>query len=209
MFIIRFLNNLFYVLDEMMNPSTQVLGREDKINIRCPVPLQALGVTQRIVFPSRLEYIFCQYIVGAIGKISDYKLKKISASTLRIFFLFYAFNGLQFIFPAEKGDVKNIIVNQATKIDDWCLVAFNFNKLSVLVIYLHVDSLNRVARRFQDQFTNEVTILLMRFGLLDDFKKLYRRSFEENFVLGPICNMFPLKYRFSQSQKEEILITIK
>ena len=172
MFIIRFLNNLFYVLDEMMNPSTQVLGREDKINIRCPVPLQALGVTQRIVFPSRLEYIFCQYIVGAISKISDYKLKKISASMLRIFFLFYAFNGLQFIFPAEKGDVKNIIANQATKIDDWCLVAFNFNKLSVLVIYLQVDSLYRVAQRFQDQFTNEVTILLKRFGLLDDFKKL-------------------------------------
>ena len=102
MFIIRFLNNLFYVLDEMMNPSTQVLGREDKINIRCPVPQQALGVTQRIVFTSRLEYIFCQIIVGAIDKISDYKLKEISASMFRIFFLFYAFNGLQFVFPAEE-----------------------------------------------------------------------------------------------------------
>lgn len=115
MFIICFLNNLFYVLDEMMNPSTQVLGREDKINIRCPVPLQALGVTQRLVFPWRLEYIFCQYIIGAIDTISDYKLKKISASTSTIFFLFYAFNGLQFIFPAEKGDVRNIIANQDTK----------------------------------------------------------------------------------------------
>ena len=102
MFIIRFLNNLFYVLDEMMNPSTEVLGREDKINIRCPVPLQALGVTQRIIFPSRLEYIFCQDIVGAIDKISDYKLKKISVSTFRILFLFYALNGQQFIFPAEE-----------------------------------------------------------------------------------------------------------
>ena len=103
MFIIRFLNNLFYVLDEMMNPSTQVLGREDKINIRYPVPLQALGVTQRIVFPSWLEYIFCQYIVGAIDKISDYKLKKISASMFMIFFLFYTFNGLQFVIPADKS----------------------------------------------------------------------------------------------------------
>ena len=102
MFIIRFLNNLFYVLDEMMNPSAQVLGREDKINIRCPVPLQALRVTQGIVIASRLEYIFCQYIVGTIGKISDYKLKKISASMFRIFFLFYAFNGLQLVFPAEE-----------------------------------------------------------------------------------------------------------
>ena len=104
MFIIRFLNNLFHVFDEMMNPSTQVLGREDKINIRCPVPMQALGVTQRTVFTSRFEYIFCQNIVGAIDEISDYKLKKISASMFRIFFLFDAFNGMQFVFPANKNN---------------------------------------------------------------------------------------------------------
>ena len=119
MCIIRFLNNLFHVLDEMMNPSTQVLGREDKINIRCSVPLQALWVTQRILFISRLELIFCQDIVGAIGKIFDYKFKEISASMFRIFFLFYALNGLQFVFPAEKGDLRNIITNQATKTEAW------------------------------------------------------------------------------------------
>jgi len=93
---------LFYVLDEMMNPSTQVLGREDKINICCSVPLQALGVAQRIVFTSRLEYIFCQNIAGAIDEISDYKLKKISVSMFRIFFFFDALNGMQFVFPAEE-----------------------------------------------------------------------------------------------------------
>ena len=111
MFILRFLDDLFYVLNEMMNPSTQVLGREDQIDIRCPVPLEAFGATQSSVFAVWLKYIFCQDVVPAISLILDNEFKKISASFLWVFFLLDALNGLEFIFATKEiGGLEIILI---------------------------------------------------------------------------------------------------
>jgi len=109
-----------------------------------------------------------------------------------VFFLFYVFNGLQFIFPAEKGDFRIVITNQATTIDDWCTVILQpclpgvwwhfVNKLNAFIGHLAVDTCCRVAQRFQNHFTNQGVILLMRLSLLDYLKKLDGGSFAENFA---------------------------
>ena len=46
----------------------------------------------------------------------------------------------------------------------------------------------------------------MRFGVFDDFKNLDSRSFAESFATQFL--MFRFKYRFRQSLKEELMITI-
>ena len=100
-----------------MNPSTQVLGREDQIDIRCPVPLQTVGIAQRNVLSIGLEYIFCQNIVLAISTIFNNKFKQISASFLRILLLLNALDRLKFVFSVKKkkGDVKRRLKKENAK----------------------------------------------------------------------------------------------
>jgi len=54
--------------------------------------------------------------------------------------------------------------------------------VDTLIGHLAVDTCCRLAQEFQDSFTNQGAILLMRLRLLDYFKKLDDRSFAQPFT---------------------------
>ena len=102
MFLFCFPNDFFNVLDKMVDPSTQVIGRAIQIDIHCPVPLQSHGVTQIPIFVVWLKHIFFEVKVLFVHQIFNNKLKKVSASFLRIMFHRYARNRLETVFSASK-----------------------------------------------------------------------------------------------------------
>ena len=114
MVIFCFLDDPLHILDEMVNPSPQILCRKNKIDICRPVPLKTARVTQGGVL-ERLEYVFGQNISRTIGEILHYKFEEISVASEGIFFLLNAFNGLQFVSSVKKRKKKGTITSATKK----------------------------------------------------------------------------------------------
>ena len=92
----------------MVNPSTQVLGGQNQVDIRIPVPQQATRIAQWLTFIFRFKNIFCQDITDVSWDIFDDKFEEIFITFSGVFSSFNANNRLEFVFPAWRGLVLSV-----------------------------------------------------------------------------------------------------